>query len=695
MEKFLEALPVSTPLIEAIGWTVLHSLWQGTLIALLVGSLAAFIKRGSALVRYWTALAGLLATLVWALITFMNYYNVPSQEPTEVVIVFETVPSPEPVASAGQYWDFGLPYFQDHLPLIVICWLLGMSVFALRFLGGLAYVQYLRRQQQPVIGSSTLSLLANLQQKMNLKTNVQIGTSPKISVPMVMGLVKPLILLPAGTILALTPMQLEAIMAHELAHIKRRDYLANLLQSTMEVLFYYHPAVWWLSGQVRREREHCCDDMAVAVCGDDLAYAKALLSLQAYAKGAPQFALAFSNQKDHLLLRVKRVLNHPINRNRIMEKFSIASLVLVCLLVVSMRDNLPVNESVSAETTVELVNLQESSVGVQADLPVDKMQSVHLDLDTIPKGKVNIEMIKDGERIQAKLENGKIQELKVNGKVQPASAYDAYMPLLEEMMVPPPPPPAPPAIPALPRAPRAPTAPPAPPAPPAIIKTVQTKVEVKRSEDEEGNMIVFVTTDKSEEPMRIKVTSGDMPKVIINDETLVDGEEMIFISGDQAFNLDGSMISEEQLAELERAGAESAHIHERVSLRQVEVAREMEIKVAEMEKRVAEMEKVREEQIGAAEMEAKLAAVQAAEIRAKAEQLRAERSVAQDQMLNEMLRDGLIESKDNFKMKLSNESLRIDGKKQPTSVFRKYLRMYEVQNGPQGKFNVTIQRSGN
>lgn len=243
MEKFLEALPVSTPLIEAIGWTVLHSLWQGTLIALLVGSLAAFIKRGSALVRYWTALAGLLATLVWALITFMNYYNVPSQEPTEVVIVFETVPSPEPVASAGQYWDFGLPYFQDHLPLIVICWLLGMSVFALRFLGGLAYVQYLRRQQQPVTGSSTLSLLANLQQKMNLKTNVQIGTSPKISVPMVMGLVKPLILLPAGTILALTPMQLEAIMAHELAHIKRRDYLANLLQSTMEVLFYYHPAV--------------------------------------------------------------------------------------------------------------------------------------------------------------------------------------------------------------------------------------------------------------------------------------------------------------------------------------------------------------------------------------------------------------------------------------------------------------------
>jgi hypothetical protein len=567
-----------------------------------------------------------------------------------------------------------------------------MSVFALRFLGGIAYLKYLRVHSLPVEEDRFLQLFDSLRERIGISFAVELSTSRKINVPMAMGFLKPLVLLPAGTLLALSPTQLEAVLAHELAHIKRRDYLANILQSVVEVIFYYHPAIWWLSAQVRRERENCCDDIAVAACGDDLAYAKALLSLQAYAKGAPNFAMAFSNRKDHLLNRVKRILNHPINRNSIMEKFSIASLVLICLLVLSMRDNSTASETSIVEV-METEALPEIRVDVATDVSVtgDGEQTITVMLDTLPKGKVNIEMTKDGERIEAKLENGKIQELKVNGKVQPASAYDAYLPLLEEMMVPPPAPPAPPAPPRAPRAPSAvptPPTPPAPPAPPTVIKTGQTKVEVKRSEDDEGNMIVFVTTDENKEPMRIKVTNGDMPKVIINDETLVDGEELVFITGDEKMVWNEAMFSEEQRAELERAHAEVARVQERVVLRQEQVAREMEVKGAEMEKRIAEMEKVREEQIGAMERETSIAA---AEAREKAEALR----LRQNLMLNAMFKDGLIESTDNYKIKLSNESLRIDGKKQPASVFQKYLKLYEAQYGPQDKFNVTIQRSKN
>jgi len=183
--------------------------------------------------------------------------------------------------------------------------------------------------------------------------------------------------------------------------------------------------------------------------------------------------------------------------------------------------------------------------------------------------------------------------------------------------------------------------------------------------------------------MKIKVTSGNMPKVIVNEETLFDGEEMIFVHGEDAFALEGEMFTDEQRAHLEKAQQEAARIHQRVVLRQEQVARELAEHQAQMETQVIEMEKVTKEQFEAAAQEA------------KAVQLRVEGSANENLMLNAMLKDGLIESKDNYKIKLSDEALRIDGKKQPASVFQKYLKLYEAQYGPQGKFNVTIQRSKN
>ena len=104
------------------------------------------------------------------------------------------------------------------------------------------------------------------------------------------GWLRPVILFPASALTGLSAEQLEALLAHELAHIRRYDYLVNLLQTTVETLFFYHPAVWWVSAQVRQEREHCCDDLAVAACGDVLTYARALTALEQLRGSEPQLA---------------------------------------------------------------------------------------------------------------------------------------------------------------------------------------------------------------------------------------------------------------------------------------------------------------------------------------------------------------------------------------------------------------------
>src|SRR5262249_31480014 len=125
-----------------------------------------------------------------------------------------------------------------------------------------------------------LSLARRLSLALGVRQAVRLLESTAIEVPAVLGLLRPVILLPASAVTGLTPAQLEMILAHELAHIRRHDFLVTLFQSAVETLLFYHPAVWWISRQVRIERENCCDDLAVAVCGTPLQYARALARLE-------------------------------------------------------------------------------------------------------------------------------------------------------------------------------------------------------------------------------------------------------------------------------------------------------------------------------------------------------------------------------------------------------------------------------
>jgi beta-lactamase regulating signal transducer with metallopeptidase domain len=156
-----------------------------------------------------------------------------------------------------------------------------------------------------------------------------------------MGWLKPVILLPIGFVNHLSFAEVEAVLAHELAHIARRDWIFNLLQAFVESLFYYHPAVWWISQVVRRERENACDDVALAATGNPLAFARALVQVQEMAAPIPALALALSGKRRRPLLeRVRRILNQaPQQQHQVMEKITATVILLALLALVGLRAN--------------------------------------------------------------------------------------------------------------------------------------------------------------------------------------------------------------------------------------------------------------------------------------------------------------------------------------------------------------------
>ena len=345
---------VSPVLTRALGWTLLHSLWQGALVAAVLAGALLLLRRQRAEVRYAASAGALGVVVTLAGITFGLYFNsnpaqsvlpslgtvkiqqevsvkqietpaagvsTASKETEKAVIAVGDAARGRQVSAtaassvAPPSWLIaGLRYFDHHLPLLVLAWLLGLLAMSLRMLGGLLYVQRLRCYRVRPLPAVWQERLAALATRSGVRRPVALLESALVRVPLVVGYVRPVILLPLGTVAGLSPAYLEAILAHELAHVLRRDYLVNLLQTVAEVLFFYHPAVWFVASCVRTERENCCDDAATALVGDDpLRLARALTALAEWTRSAtvapaPRLALAALNRPGALLLRVRRLV---------------------------------------------------------------------------------------------------------------------------------------------------------------------------------------------------------------------------------------------------------------------------------------------------------------------------------------------------------------------------------------------------
>ena len=550
----------SDELIYALGWTVVHSLWQGAIIALSLALIMPYLQRRSSRLRYEIALSALFVMLLCAICTFIIMLD-----QAEVVLansftlIINDIAMVEGSSSIWEQLIFQVSgYFETHLPLIVTCWMLGMLFFLLRMLGGYAYVQHLRFNHVQELDISWQKKMHQLKWRLQLHRPVKLMESALVKVPMVIGHLKPIILMPLGAVNRLSADEVEAVLAHELAHICRNDYLMNFFVSFVEVLFYYHPGVWWITASIRNERENCCDDMAIELCGNSLTYAKALVSLQDFNRTVPSFAMSFSGKKNHLLNRIKRILNQPQNHSNVMEKLMATGVMLLLLIFLGASSNVntepisEIDEEIPEIIFEELADYNHEGFEVW-EFKRDNKQPVSfaVRLDSIPakKRKQIYRKSEGGRSIEVVMEGDEIKSLKIDGEEIPESKLIENKDLVEEVLaemraIPTPPtppvapvppvPPTPPAPSALPTPPTPPS-PPVPPSPPAYFKwkgdaklsTTTTKT-VTTETDENGVTRIIISGDGDDEPMEIVIEEGD-EVIMIDGNEIMSGDSIIII----------------------------------------------------------------------------------------------------------------------------------------------------------------------
>ena len=309
--------------IDVAGWTLLQFLWQGAAIALGAGIVLRYLRRASAQSRYVVACSALALMLASPVMTAIALTTAPRTALTDSIRLVRStegtvtglVMSPPASPGAGAIPEaaqtqFTLPIAfnsQTLLSTIVTLWLAGVCILLTRLAAGCWRVRRLHTAARVEAISRWQSVADDLAARLGLRRRFSIVDSARVATPTVVGWLRPIVMLPIAAMSGLTPRQVEAILAHELAHIRRHDFLVNLLQTLAETALFYHPAVWWISARIRTEREHCCDDVAVAVCGDAREYAAALTELASWSLANPPLVMAAT--RGPLLDRVRRLLH--------------------------------------------------------------------------------------------------------------------------------------------------------------------------------------------------------------------------------------------------------------------------------------------------------------------------------------------------------------------------------------------------
>jgi beta-lactamase regulating signal transducer with metallopeptidase domain len=301
---------LNQPGTERLGWTLLHFLWQGIVLAafyVLARALAG--DRISARGRYAIACASLLAMTAAPAVTYWWLGNSATAARIGNLAAWDS----RQLVSGVAYSPVTDPW-QQAMPWIVMAWFAGAAACSFRLLMGCISATALRRSRHALVVTEWQQTLDRLIERMHVSRSVRLLATDRVDSPSVVGWLRPVILAPVGMLCGLAPEQVEALLAHELAHVRRHDYLVNVLQGIVESLLFYHPAVWWISSQIRAEREHCCDDLAVAASGDVLVYARALAELESMRPG--YFKAALSANDGSLLRRIRRLTN-PVAADRL------------------------------------------------------------------------------------------------------------------------------------------------------------------------------------------------------------------------------------------------------------------------------------------------------------------------------------------------------------------------------------------
>jgi beta-lactamase regulating signal transducer with metallopeptidase domain len=320
--------------LNSVAMAIVHFTWQGVLVGLIAWTALARARNARPQTRYATACLGLLLCAALPIAQFMLRW---SSEP-----LIEAMSSTAALAAGPAFYQVAEPAWylqptvlQPILPWILALWLAGVAVFSIRLLLGLQWVAKTRYSAVQLSDNRLQGLLDDLLPRMRMSRTVPLRLCPRIDTPMAMGLLRPLVLFPIGLAGRLSTDAVEALLAHELAHIKRHDYLINLLQRIVETLLFYHPVVWWLSRRIRQEREHIADDLAAQALGSPRRMALALTQLSDWQPGIS--LLANAAHGGNLMKRISRLIKPQYMAFGWKAALPALALALVCLTVVAKQ----------------------------------------------------------------------------------------------------------------------------------------------------------------------------------------------------------------------------------------------------------------------------------------------------------------------------------------------------------------------
>ncbi|MDQ6479899.1 M56 family metallopeptidase [Dyadobacter sp. LHD-138] len=634
--------PFFQKLIQTVCRTLLHSLWQGLLLAILTGIILMATRKSRPALRYNLLSLSLLLFVFGSGVTFFIEFSRQSQTSplvlddflvrnpavTGSLITTERVSLLSPVDQTLTWLD---QFFSQNASIIVAIWLVIFVLKSLKAGAGLFYIHQLKHNHWQEPEQVWKIKVMQLAETMGIRQSVSLFESVIVTVPLVVGILKPIIFIPAGILANLPANQIEAILLHELAHIKRRDYLVNLIQSFGENIFFFNPAVVWISALIREEREHCCDDIAISITKNDTSFVQALVSFQEYNLPETSHAMAFPGKRNALLDRIKRIIYKNNKSLNAMEKlFVTTSLIAAVLLTaafspnekpepVSAIENKPIAEKSMVEPAVWKENLLSETVA-RVKEPVVNLQEPTV-RDTVPgrydriqtNGNVsNIETTKNNKRYEIESVDGKITSLKVDGQKIAEDQISSYHSDIDEIM--------------------------------QEVKVARENAEVERGHAEkaraEANVMRKQADEYRKDAEKMRAEAGKMREQA-NQARLV-AEDV----RKQAETIRGQAEKQREVAEGHRLKAEE---HRKIAGEQRERA---EVSRKEAEKSRVVFEKM------------------------------------QAELTNDLMKEGVLKDKTVYSYKLNSDELIVNGVKQPDALHQKMKAKYVKGPGWETVYNV-------
>lgn len=363
--------PLLNNLIKAIGWSILHSLWQGAIIYGLLLLLVMALPKLQSKLKHNLAYGAICLIFTCFVVTFFSIFKLPvAGSTTGTNLTLST-----------EYYQYmnTLPLQISHqaeyfLPYVVVLYSIGL-VFQLFILGaGYKKMLELKKGTHFNVPAEWKASFNQLVLQLNLHQHINFHLSDKINVPLVIGFFKPVVLFPVALVSQLDMDQVEAILIHELSHIRRNDYLLNLIKTAIETLLFFNPFIW-LSGRfINIEREHACDDLVLKFTGSPMTYAHALLKLEILKdKSAPAFSMAASGSNQHLYQRIKRITNMKTNYMNVRQQ--LLAITLIVATVVSLAWVKPskaekVNQKASSQKQIEVAGIPIQIAAKTSEKPI-------------------------------------------------------------------------------------------------------------------------------------------------------------------------------------------------------------------------------------------------------------------------------------------------------------------------------------